>query len=77
MKYSLKNEYKELLKEERVSIETPDGFYDYEFDNIESIDFKNLNFSDSNNLQPIKSEFRKEIMKSNNVSNMITILETI
>ena len=63
MKYSLKNEYKKLLNEERVSIETPDGFYDYEFDNIKSIDFKNLNFLDGNS-QPINSEFRKEIVKS-------------
>lgn len=67
MKYSLKNEYKNLINEERVSIETSKGFYDYEFDNIENIDFKNLKFKDGDT-DISNAEFRKEILKSEEYS---------
>ena len=49
MKYSLKNEYKELLNEVRVSIETPDNFYDYEFP--DDTNFRNLSFYDDKQLK--------------------------
>lgn len=65
MKYSLKNEYKELLKEFRVSIETDDGYYDYEFDDNQNVDFKNLKFiNKSDNKTEYNSDFKKEIFKT-------------
>ena len=67
MKYSLKKEYKELLKEFRVSIETDDGYYDYEFDNKDSnIDFKRLGFVNTadNEKKELNTEFKKEIFKT-------------
>jgi len=65
MKYSLKNEYKELLKEFRVSIETDEGYYDYEFDDTQSVDFKNLKFiNKSDNKTEYSSDFKKEIVKT-------------
>lgn len=44
MKYSLKNEYKSLLKEVKVAIETPDNYYDYDFP--DSTDFRTISFYD-------------------------------
>lgn len=67
MKYSLKNEYKELLKEFRVSIETDEGYYDYEFDESNSnIDFKSLGFIDTldKEKKELNTEFKKEIFKT-------------
>ena len=67
MKHSLKNEYKNLINEERVSIETSKGFYDYEFDDINNINFKNLKFKDGDD-DISNTEFRKEIVKSGEYS---------
>ena len=70
MKYSLKNEYKELLKEFRVSIETDEGYYDYEFDDTQSVDFKNLKFINKSNLPlliiastPVKHKIKPIILE--------------
>jgi len=46
-KYSLKNEYKNILKEFRVNVENDNFYYDYEVSgNLENIDFKKFEFKD-------------------------------
>ena len=42
--YSLKNVYKKILLEQKVSIETNDGFFDYEFP--DNVNFRSLKFYD-------------------------------